>query len=126
MAVDVQIGEAGSVRRMEQFGGLGEFDQDVGLLWSAPAKIPAFLGDGLVKRGDAAAGLLELRSQRLEGGAILLLQRCEGFQRFRQKRRARIGGGLLGQSVQRIVDLLSTIDGRDDHGRSVVGHDPSP
>ena len=34
----------------------------------------AFLGDGLVERGDAAACPLELRPQRLEGGAIGLLQ----------------------------------------------------
>jgi hypothetical protein len=74
MAVDVEIGEAGSVGRMKKFGGLGEFNQDVGLLWSTPAKIPAFLSDGLVERCDAAARLLELRTQRLEGSAVVRLQ----------------------------------------------------
>ncbi len=74
VAVDFEVGEAGAVRGVEQFGGLREVDQDVGLRRPAPAGVAAFLGDGLVERRHAAAGLLELRAQRLERGAILLLQ----------------------------------------------------
>ena len=56
---------------------LREVDQDVGLRRSAPARVAVFLGDGLIERRHPAAGLLQLRPQRLEGGAIVLLQRRE-------------------------------------------------
>ena len=73
MAIDVEIGEAGTIRGVKQFGGLCEIDQDVGLRWTVPARIPAFLRDGFIERRDAAAGLLQLRAQGLKGGKILLL-----------------------------------------------------
>lgn len=71
MAVDIEVGEAGSVGSMEQFGGLRELDQDVGLFRSAPPHIPAFFGDGFIERRHAASGLLQLRPQR-HGGLPLL------------------------------------------------------
>ena len=77
-------------------------------------RVPAFLGDGFVERGDAAAGLLELSAQRLEGGAVFLLQRREPLQHLRRERRARIGGDFLDQPVERIGDFLGFIDGGGD------------
>ena len=114
MAVDVEVGEAGAVRRVEQLGGLREVDQDVGLRRAAPARFAALLGDGLVERRHPAAGLLQLRAQRLEGGAIVLLQRREPFQHFRREGGAGIGGGPLDQAVQRIADFLGGVDGGAD------------
>ena len=116
MAVDVEIGEAGAVRRVEQFGGLREVDQDIGLRRAAPARIAAFLGDGLVERRHPAAGLLQLRAQRLERGAVVLLQRGKPLQHFRRERRAGIGRGPLDQSLQRIANFLGRIDGGGDRG----------
>ena len=99
MAVDIEVGKAGAVRGVEQFGGSREFDQDVGLLRSAPARVAAFLGDGFIERRHPAPGLFQLRAQRLERGTALLLQRREPFQRLGHERRAGIGGRPLGQSV---------------------------
>ena len=99
VAVDVEIGEAGSVRRVEQFGGLREFDQNVGLRRSAPANIAAFLGDSFVECGDAATGFLEPGAQQLEGGAIVLLQRGEPLQHFAREGCARIDCRFLDQAI---------------------------
>jgi hypothetical protein len=71
MAVDVEVGEAGAVRGVEQFGGLGEADQDISLRRPAPACIAAFLREGVIKRRHSATGFLQLRPQRLEGGAVV-------------------------------------------------------
>ena len=99
---------------MEQFGGLCEFDQDVGLGRSAPACVSTFLGDGLIERRDAATGLLQLAPQRLEGGAIVLLQCREPIQRLRRESGAGIGRGLLGKICQRIANFLGRVDGGGD------------
>ena len=120
MAVDVEIGEAGAVRRVEQLGRLREVDQDVGLRRAAPARVAVLLGDGLVERRHPAAGFLQLRPQRLERGAVVLLQRREPLQRLGRERRAGIGGGPLDQPVQRIADVLGRIDGGGDQ---VLGFD---
>ena len=80
VAVDVEIGEAGSVGRMEQFGRLREVDQDIGLRRAAPANITAFLGDGLVERRHPAARTLQLSAQCLERGAVVFLQRGKPLQ----------------------------------------------
>ena len=56
MAVDVEVGEGGSIGGMEQLGARGDPDQDVGLGRAASA-IAIFLPDGLVEGGDAASGL---------------------------------------------------------------------
>src|SRR4051812_49510323 len=69
MTLDVEIGEADAVRGVEQFGGLREYNQDIGLLRPAPACIAIFFGDRIVKRRHSAPGLLELRPQPLECGA---------------------------------------------------------
>ena len=61
MAVDVEIGEAGAIRRVEQLGGLCEADQDIGLRRPAPAWRPALLGDGVIERRHPASGFLQLR-----------------------------------------------------------------
>jgi tetratricopeptide (TPR) repeat protein len=74
MAVDVELGEAGAVRGVEQFGGLGEADQDIGLRRPAAACIAAFLRDGVIKRRHPATGFLQLRAQRLEGSAVVRLE----------------------------------------------------
>ena len=99
---------------VEQFGGLGEADQDIGLRRPAPARIAAFLGDGVVERRHPASGLLQLRPQRLEGGAVVRLERRERFQRFRHERRAGIGRRPLGQSGERIGHFLGGVDGVGD------------
>jgi hypothetical protein len=54
-------------------------------------------GERLVELRHPAPSLFQLRAQRLEGGAVVLLQPGESFQRLRAKGRARIGGGFLGQ-----------------------------
>jgi hypothetical protein len=58
MAVDVEVGEAGTVRRVEQLGGLRKVDQDVGLLRPTPARYTAFLRDRLIDRRHPAPGVL--------------------------------------------------------------------
>ena len=75
----------------------------------------------LVERRHPAAGLLELRAQLLEGGAIVLLERRQTLQHLRRERRAGIELGLLDQPLQRITDLLGVVDGRRDRllGRMV-------
>lgn len=60
MAVDIEVGEAGAVRRVEQFGGLGDADQDIGLLGTAPACITAFFADGVIESRHPATGFLQL------------------------------------------------------------------
>ena len=85
-----------------------------------PPAVAAFLGDGLVERRHPAAGLLQLRPQRLEGGAVVLLQRGEPLQHLRREGRAGIGRGLLDQPVQRIADFLGRVDGGGDQ---VLGFD---
>ena len=90
VAVDVEIGEAGPVRGVEQVGRLREIDQDVGLRRTAAASVAVFLGDSFVERRHPAAGFLELRPQRLESGAIVLLQRRKPFQDLRRERSAGI------------------------------------
>ena len=122
MAVDVEIGEAGSVRRVEQLGGLREVDQDVGLRRAAPAGVAALLGDGLVERRHPAAGLLQLRAQRLERGAVVLLQRGKPLQHLGREGRAGIGRGPLDQPVQRIADLLGRVDGGGDQVLGFARH----
>ena len=62
MAVDVQVGKTDKVRRVEQFGGSGEADQDIGLGRSAPARLASFLGNGVIERRHPATGFLEPRS----------------------------------------------------------------
>ena len=114
MAVDVEVGKAGAVRGVEQLGGLGEVDQDIGLRRPAPAWCPALLGDGVIERRHPASGFLQLRPQRLEGGAVVLLQRRERLQRLRHEGRAGIGGGLLDQSGKRIGHVLGGVDGVGD------------
>ena len=79
-----------------------------------PPVVAVFLGDGLVERRHPAAGLLQLRPQRLERGAVVLLQRREPLQHFRREGRAGIGRGLLDQPVQRIADVLGRVDGGGD------------
>jgi len=60
MAVDVDVGEGGAVGRVEQFGGLREVNQDIGLgrPAPAPAHISTFLGDRLIERRHPASNLL--------------------------------------------------------------------
>ena len=110
MAVDVEIGEAGAVGGVEQFGGCASSIRMSACVGPRP-RVAAFLGDGLVERRHAAPGLLQLRAQRLEGGAIFLLQRREPLQHLGREGRARIGCGLLDQSFQRIGDVLGRVDG---------------
>ena len=100
--------------RVEQFGGLREFDQDVGLRRSAPASVAAFLGDGLVECGHPAARTLQLSAQRLERGAVVFLQRRKPLQHFGRERRAGIGRRFLDQAVQRIGNVLGRVDGLGD------------
>src|SRR5438477_4296554 len=95
VTVDVEVGETGPIRRMEQLGGLCEVDQYVSLRRAAPAHVATFFGNRLVEGGDAAAGLLELRAQHLERGAILLFEVRESLKHFRGECCARIGGALL-------------------------------
>jgi hypothetical protein len=114
MAIDIEVGEAGAVRCVEQFGGLGEADQDIGLRRPAPACIAIFLGDGVIEGRHPASGLLQLRAQRLEGGAVVRLERRERFQRLRYEGRARIVRRLLGQSGEWIGNLLGNVDGVGD------------
>ena len=90
MAVDVEIGVAGSVRRMEQIGGLREPEQDIGLrlrprAWSHAAFL-ARASSSAVTRQPVR---LSCGPQRLEGGAIGLLQIGERSQNLRRKGRAR-------------------------------------
>ena len=72
VALDVEIGVAGQVRRMKQVGGLREPEQDVGLRLRPRVRgaASALFGERVVERGDAAAGALESGPQGLEGGAI--------------------------------------------------------
>ena len=58
---------------MKQPGVRRQSDQDVGLARAAATCVAVLLGDGVVERGHAAAGLLELRPHHLEGGPILAL-----------------------------------------------------
>ena len=71
MALDVEVGETSAVRGMDQFSGLREADQDIGLRRPASAYIATFFSDGVIERRHPASGLLQLRPQRLEGGAIV-------------------------------------------------------
>ena len=72
VALDVEVGVAGQVRRMKQVGGLGEPKQDVGLRLRPRVRdaASALFGERVVERSDAAAGALESGPQGLEGGAI--------------------------------------------------------
>ena len=74
VAVDLEIGEAGSVRRMEQLRLLREGDQDVGLLRAAPATISRLIGGGLIVGGVLdIGGVLDRRAVALRLGARLPL-----------------------------------------------------
>ena len=114
VTVDVEIGEGCAVGRVEQLGGAGEVDQDVGLGRPPPIGVAVLLADGVVERSHAAAGLLQLRAQRLEGGAVFLLQGREAGENVGREGRAGIAGGSLDQAFQRIADLLGRLDRRDD------------
>lgn len=114
VTIYVHIGEAGAVGGVEKFGGLRQFDQDVGLGRSPPPGITSLLGDSLVKRRHPTAGFLQLGPQRLECGAVLLLQRSQLFQRIGGEGRAGIGGGLLDEPFQWIGNLFSRVDGSGD------------
>src|SRR5262249_50632303 len=85
MTVDVEIGEACAVRRMEQLGRLCQLNQDVGLLRAASARVAALPGDRLVKLGHPAAGFSQLRPQRLKGGTVVFLQCAKPFERIGHK-----------------------------------------
>ena len=113
MAVDVEIGEAGSVGCMEQFGGLCEVDQDIGLGRPAPANISTFLSDSLIERRHPAARTLQLSTQCLERRAIVFFS-AASRSRLPGERRAGIGGGPLDQSLQWIADVLGCINGGGD------------
>ena len=76
-----------------------EVDQDIGLRWPAPARIAAFLCDGFVERCDAASGFLQLRPQRLEGGAIIALERSEAFEHVRREGGTGIGARPLDETI---------------------------
>src|SRR5262249_29936789 len=81
---------------------------------SAPTRVAAFLGDGLVERRHAAPDLLQFRAQHLEGSAILLLHCREALQHFRHKGSTGIGCRLLDQPIKWIANLLGRIDGLSD------------
>ena len=114
MAIDIEVGEAGAVRCVEEFGGLGEADQDISLRRPAPACIAAFRRDCVIKRHHPATGFLQLRAQRLEGSAVVRHESRKCLQRFGHEGRARIVRRLLGQSGQRIGNLLGAVDGVGD------------
>jgi hypothetical protein len=56
VAVGIDIGESGTVRGVEQFNGLREFYEDVGLGRRTPAIFPGFFLDSCVTfRGEIIA-----------------------------------------------------------------------
>src|SRR5262249_53025901 len=115
MAVDVDVGEGGAVGRVEQFGGLREVNQDIGLFPSAPAlaHISTFLGDRLIERRHPA-NLLQLSTKRLKRGAVVPPERREPLLNLWRERGARIGGAFLDKSFERIGNILRRADGLDD------------
>ena len=85
---------------------------------AAAACIAAFLRDGVIKRRHPATGFLQLRVQRLEGSAVVRFESRERLQRFGHEGRAWIVRRLLGQSGQRIGNLLGAVDGVGDQSGS--------
>src|SRR5262245_29831524 len=79
-----------------------------------PARLSALLGHRLVKRRHPASGLLQLRPESLERGAIVPSKRCEPFQYLRCERGAWIGSGPLDEIVQRVANLLGIGNSRAD------------
>jgi len=105
MPVDVEIGEAGPVRGVEQLGRLRQLNEDVRLRRAAPARVPVLLGYGLVERRHPALGFLQLRPQRLERGLVVLFQGRDSLQRIGREGCTGIDGSLLDELIQRIVNL---------------------
>ena len=56
MAVDVEVGEAGAVRRVEQFGGLREVRSGYRPASARARCVAVFLGDGVIERRHPAPG----------------------------------------------------------------------
>ena len=79
MTVDVDISKADSVGCMEQFGGLREVNQNIGLCRSTPANISAFLRDSPVERRNPAARTLQPSTQRLERRAVVISSARQGL-----------------------------------------------
>src|SRR5205823_5693817 len=85
VAIDVEVCEASSVRRMEQLRRLRQIDQDIRLRRAAPAGVAAFLSDSLVERRHSCSRSLQLSTQCLERGAVVFLQRDKLRQSVRCK-----------------------------------------
>src|SRR5579875_1110793 len=68
------------------------------------AAIAALLSNGIVQRRHPAAGLFQLKAQRLERGEVFTLQRGETVQNIAREWCARIVRGFLDQAIQRVRD----------------------
>jgi hypothetical protein len=99
---------------MEQFGGLREVNQNIGLCPSTPAQISGLLRYSSVERRHSAARTLQPTTQRLERGAVVSFQRGKGCHHLRREGRAGIVSGFLDQSVQWLVHLLGCNNGIED------------